>query len=295
MIMAERNAYQNLTKKSETSILSRTSQGHRCFSIMGILNVTPDSFYDGDRYRSIHRATDRAHEMIEEGADIVDVGGESTRPGALGISEEEEIRRVIPVIERLAKETPVTLSVDTTKAEVARRAIDAGATMVNDVSGFQMDQRMADVIAGSGVRTVLTHMRGVPRDMQKQPKYENVTQEVYRFFKAQVSWAVSKGVAFDRFILDPGIGFGKTVVHNLELLRSLDSFSDLEMPLLIGLSRKSFIGKIQQDAGPQERLSGSLAAAVIAYLHGVRFFRVHDVLETKKALTIASAIREGHG
>ena len=256
------------------------------YQIMGILNVTPDSFYDGGRGNVI----DHALKLINEGAHIIDVGGESTRPGAKKVSQQEELDRVIPVISRLAKESLVKISIDTTKAEVARQALEVGASIINDVSGFTMDPAIVKVAAHHKATVILTHIQGTPRTMQQNPTYQDVVKEVYAFFKQQLSFALSQGCQFSQFILDPGIGFGKTLEHNLQILNSIDTFLSLECPLLVGVSRKSFIGKIQNDSDPHQRLSGSLSAAVWAYLKGVTYFRVHDVLETKRALNVVKEI-----
>lgn len=265
--------------------------------LMGILNVTPDSFYDGGQFFSKEKAIEHAFKLIEEGADLLDIGGESTRPGSDGISVEEEWGRVVPVIEHLASRVSVPISIDTTKAAVARAAIDAGATIVNDISGFSMDREMVDLLKHSTVRYVLTHLQGTPKEMQLHPSYKNVVLEIDEFFSQKIALLTERGIESHRLILDPGIGFGKRASHNIEILRSLKTFSKWGCPILIGTSRKSFFGDIQKtchprnggdllskDSGPADHLSGSLASAVWAYLNGVTFFRVHDVLETKKAL-----------
>lgn len=257
--------------------------------LMGILNVTPDSFYDGGQFFSKEKAIEQAFKLIDEGADILDIGGESTRPGSDGISVEEEWGRVIPVIEYLADRVSVPISVDTTKAAIAKAAIDAGATIVNDISG--------DFIAHSTVRYVLTHIQGAPKEMQLHPSYKNVVLEIDDFFSQKIALLAERGIESHRLILDPGIGFGKTASHNIEILRSLKTFSKWGCPILIGTSRKSFIGQIQndfglKDSGPSSRLSATLASAVWSYLNGVTFFRVHDVLETKKALLFFQKMME---
>ncbi len=261
------------------------------FYVVGVLNVTPDSFYDGGQYKD--KAIEQALKMVEEGADILDVGGESTRPGSERVECQEEIRRVIPVIERLAKEGCVPLSIDTYKSEVAERAIGAGASIINDISGFTMDAKMPSLVAKGKVKVILSHIQGTPKDMQKNPVYQDVTREITAFFKKQMDLGFEKGVHKDQIILDPGIGFGKTLKHNLEILRNLDSFLELGRPLMMGTSRKSFIGKIQNEKrpeGPEERLTGSLVTAAWAYQKGATYFRVHDVLETKRALTVMAHI-----
>ncbi len=260
------------------------------FYVVGILNVTPDSFYDGGRYSVEDKAVERALKLCEEGADILDVGGESTRPGSDCVESQEEIRRVIPVITRVAREVHVPVSIDTTKSEVARRALEAGASLVNDISGFTMDPHMPSVIAKGKVRVILSHIQGTPKDMQKNPVYGNVTQEVINFFKKQMDLGLNQGISKEKIILDPGIGFGKTVEHNLQILKELDLFLELGRPLMIGASRKSFIGHHQKDNGPQDRLAGSLVTASWALQKGATYFRVHDVRETKRALILMAEI-----
>jgi len=259
------------------------------FYVVGILNVTPDSFYDGGRYNAKDKAYEQALKLIEEGADILDVGGESTRPGSEAVECQEEIGRVIPVIERLTQEG-FSVSVDTTKSKVAQRAIEAGACLVNDISGFTMDPQMAAVIAQEKVQVVLSHIQGTPKDMQKNPLYGNVTQDVMAFFKKQMDFGFKQGLSKEQIILDPGIGFGKTLEHNLQILRELDLFLELGRPLMIGTSRKSFIGKIQKDNGPHERLAASLVTSAWALQKGATYFRVHDVRETQRALTMMSQL-----
>ncbi|HBQ20517.1 MAG: dihydropteroate synthase [Deltaproteobacteria bacterium GWA2_38_16] len=260
------------------------------FYIVGILNVTPDSFYDGGRYTGLDQSLKRAEQMIEEGADVLDVGGESTRPGSERISQEEEIKRVIPVIEMLSKRCSVPISIDTYKAEVAKQALEAGATWVNDISGLTMDKHMGEVVSQKNAKVVITHLLGTPKDMQLEPVYQNVVEDIRVFFKKQLNLAKEYGVDIKNIILDPGIGFGKTVEHNLVILNHLSSFLTLGCPLMVGTSRKSFIGKILKDKGPEDRLAGSLATAVYGLFKGVTYFRVHDVLETKRALTVMSHI-----
>ncbi|MBI3017587.1 MAG: dihydropteroate synthase [Deltaproteobacteria bacterium] len=261
------------------------------FYVVGILNVTPDSFYDGGLYSVEDKAFERALKMLEEGADILDVGGESTRPGSERVESQEEIKRVVPVIERLAKEGSVPLSIDTTKSEVAQRAIEAGASIVNDISGFTMDSKMPSLVAKEKVQVILSHIQGTPKEMQKNPVYENVTRDIMTFFKKQMDLGFEKGVLKDQIILDPGIGFGKTVEHNLQILREFNLFLELGRPLMVGTSRKSFIGKLQKDnKGPEERLAGSLMTAAWAYQKGATYFRVHDVRDTKRALTFMAQL-----
>ena len=261
--------------------------------IMGIVNVTPDSFYDGGKRFDSARAAADALEMIEAGAEILDIGGESTRPGAEPVPLEEELRRVLPVIRELRKNLNAPISIDSYKEAVARAALDAGADIVNDISALRFDSRMAALVAGEGVPVILMHMQGVPRTMQVEPHYRDVVREVQDFLVERVRSAGDAGVAKERIIIDPGIGFGKTVEHNLALLKDLQSLKSLGQPLLVGVSRKAFIGKILNGAAPQARLEGSLAAAVAAALSGANIIRVHDVSETHRALRVADAIRSG--
>ena len=259
------------------------------FEIMGIVNVTPDSFSDGGTFESAGAAAEHARRLIAEGAAIVDVGGESTRPGAAPVPVAEELRRVIPVIEAIAG---AQVSVDTMKLEVAEAALAAGATLVNDVTAFRHDPGMAALVAEHGVDCCLMHMLGEPRTMQADPRYGDVVSEVKAFLEARMAFAVAEGVAEERIFLDPGIGFGKTIDHNLELLRRLDELVALGRPLVIGVSRKSFIGRITgRDVA--ERAVGTAAANVLAYERGARVFRVHDVAVTRDALAMATATLAG--
>jgi dihydropteroate synthase len=257
--------------------------------IMGILNITPDSFSDGGRYLKPDRAYEQALFMLESGADIIDVGGESSRPGSEGISVDEELERVIPVIERLSKKTKTLISIDTVKSEVAARAVDAGACIVNDVSGLVSDPKIASVAAESGSYLALMHMRGTPRDMQKNTKYDDMINEISSFLGAAAQRALDAGVERDRIIIDPGIGFGKSVEGNFEILKHLNRFLSLGFHLLVGVSRKSFIGKTL-NLDIDERLEGSLAAACYAILNGADIIRVHDVAQTRRAITIIERI-----
>jgi len=259
--------------------------------IMGVLNVTPDSFYDGGRYSNLNRALERAFLMVEDGADIVDIGGESSRPGAKPVGQKEELERVIPVIEKLVPRVKVPISIDTYKSGVARRAIDAGARMVNDISALRMDEKMAKVVRSRGVPVCLMHMQGTPRNMQKNPRYKDVVSEIFSFLKQRIDFCEQAGIDVEQTIVDPGIGFGKTVEHNLEILKNLDQFKSLGRPIMIGVSRKSFIGKVLQ-LEPEERLEGSLAAAVWCVNKGASILRVHDVRETKRALKIVETIQQ---
>jgi dihydropteroate synthase len=260
--------------------------------IMGILNVTPDSFYDGGRRSEPTRAIADGVEMVQSGAEVLDVGGESTRPGARPVDEAEELDRVLPVIRGLRREVAVPISIDTYKAGVARAALDAGADIVNDISALRFDPALVSLVAAEEVPVILMHMQGKPQTMQSEPRYNDVVREVRDFLAAQLYEAMDAGIAAERIILDPGIGFGKTLEHNLQLLRGLPTLAALGQPLLVGASRKAFIGKIL-DLDPEHRLEGSLAAAVAAVLGGANLLRVHDVAETCRAARMADAIRFG--
>ncbi len=259
---------------------------------MGILNVTPDSFSDGGRYLDARAAVARGLEMAAEGADIIDVGGESTRPGALPVAPDEEMARVVPVVREIRKESAALISVDTSKAAVARAAMDAGADIINDVSALRFDPDMAGVAADSGAAVVLMHMKGTPETMQVEPRYEDLFAEVRGFLEARADAARSAGVRRDRIIVDPGIGFGKTFAHNIALIEGLGFLDDLGFPVLAGVSRKSFIGKAL-GAGPGERLEGSLAAGVLCIERGTHILRVHDVRATRRAADMTDAVLAG--
>jgi len=262
-------------------ILSRTH-------IMGVVNVTPDSFSDGGKYFDQEVAIKHALRLVEEGADIVDVGGESTRPGAGSVSVEEEWRRVEPVIRALERETDVPISIDTMKPEIAWKAIEAGAIMVNDVSGLR-NVEMVRLVAKEKVAVVIMHMLGEPRTMQENPTYSDVVKEVKGYLGHQMGVAVKAGIPPEAIVLDPGIGFGKTVQHNLALINHVSDLAELGRPIMVGASRKSFIGKITS-TDADDRFEGSLAAAVLATVRGARFMRVHDVRPTIRALKVAEAI-----
>ena len=256
-------------------------------SVMGVVNVTPDSFSDGGVNLRPEDARATARRLVAEGAAIVDVGGESTRPGSEGVTAEEELRRVEPVLEAVAAELPV--SIDTSKAAVARRALELGAEMVNDVTALRGDPEMAALCAERGTTVVLMHMRGKPRTMQDDPRYDDVVAEVKAFLAERLQAAVAAGIAEDDVWLDPGIGFGKTAAHNMELLRRLGELRDLGRPLVIGTSRKSFIGRVDGSAAG-ERLGGTIASSVLAAAEGAELLRVHDVAEVRQALAVATAI-----
>jgi dihydropteroate synthase len=268
---------------------------------MGIVNVTPDSFSDGGCFLRPQDAIAHGLRLAEEGADILDVGGESTRPGAEPVSVEEELERVLGVIEGLASATGSTpsgpqISIDTSKAAVAQAALDAGATLVNDVTALRADPGMAGIVAASGADCCLMHMLGEPRTMQVDPRYEDVVDDVKAFLEQRLRFAVSEGVPEERILLDPGIGFGKTEHHNLELLRRLGELRELGRPIVVGTSRKQFLGRIQaraagrsEPAGVADRLAGTLASNVLAYERGASVFRVHDVGPVRDALAVAAA------
>lgn len=252
---------------------------------MGILNVTPDSFSDGDKFLDVSVAVERAFTMVKEGADMIDIGGESSRPGALAVSVQEELRRVVPVIEAIRKKNDIPISVDTTKAFVAAEAIDAGANFVNDISAGRFDPEMIPLVAKSGLFFCLMHMQGTPQTMQQNPYYEDVVREVKTFLKDRIDICLKGGISKEKLVIDPGIGFGKRLEDNLTLLKSLDQFQDLGCPILIGTSRKSFIGGLT-GAPIQERLPGSLASLAIAIQKGASMVRVHDVAATRQFLQI---------
>ncbi len=258
--------------------------------IMGILNVTPDSFSDGGRFESTAAAIATARQMVGEGADIIDVGGESTRPGAAAVDAAEELRRVADVIEALAGDTDVVISVDTMKAAVAREAIQRGAHIINDVSAMTHDTEMVDVAGEFGAGVVLMHMQESPRTMQQSPHYGDVVADVREYLAKRIADATRAGLARETLAIDPGIGFGKTAEHNLQLIAQLEQFTALGQPLLVGLSRKRFLGTLT-GTPVEERLAGSLAGLAGSVLHGANIMRVHDVKESLQAVRIAAAIR----
>jgi dihydropteroate synthase len=257
--------------------------------IMGVVNVTPDSFSDGGLFLDADAAVEHGLRLVDEGADILDVGGESTRPGAEPVGEEEERERVLPVVERLARDAGARLSIDTTKLAVARAALDAGATLVNDVSAFRFDPGMAALVAETGAGCCLMHMLGEPRTMQEDPRYDDVVSDVKAFLEERLAFAVSEGIDEERVWLDPGIGFGKTVEHNLELLRRLDEIVAIGRPVVVGTSRKSFLGKLVGGRDEGQRLPGTIATNVLALERGASVFRVHDVAQNADALAVAAA------
>ncbi|MGD2030588.1 MAG: dihydropteroate synthase [Desulfobacterales bacterium] len=266
--------------------------------IMGIVNVTPDSFSDGGNFFNRDDAIAQGQKLFEEGADILDIGGESTRPYSDAVSAEEEIRRVITVIETLAKRIPIPISIDTTKSEVARRAIQAGASMINDVSALRMDHGIADVAAEYDIPLILMHMLGTPKTMQTNPVYDDLIKEIKEFLKNAVDYAESKKVSKSKIIIDPGIGFGKTVEHNLLLIKHLHEFKTLDVPILIGPSRKAFIrnilkDKIVKDINPDLAVveTGTQASVAAAVLNGAHMVRVHNVANTRVTIKIINAIK----
>ena len=259
--------------------------------LMGVLNVTPDSFSDGGEFFGVEPAVAKAEKMFDEGAQVIDVGGESTRPGSEPVSPEEELRRVLPVIQGMLSARPDSIvSIDTYRSSVAKAALDAGARAVNDVTALG-DPRMAGLMAERGCPIILMHMLGEPKSMQQHPRYEDVVREVRDFLAERAQQAIRAGVELENIILDPGIGFGKRLEHNLKLLKSLDSLVELGFPVLVGVSRKSFLGKITGSEDPKSRLFGTVAANVLAYERGASLFRVHDVRANKEALAVAAAIR----
>ena len=261
--------------------------------VMGVLNVTPDSFSDGGHWFDPVRATDRAVEMVEEGAAFIDVGGESTRPGAATVPVDEELRRVIPLVEALARRLPVPVSIDTRKPEVMRAAIAAGATLVNDIAALGAAGAL-EAVAGSGAAVCLMHMQGEPRSMQAAPEYDDVVAEVVAYLQDRAAACVAAGIAHERIVLDPGFGFGKLLEHNLDLLAGLDRLAALGFPVMAGLSRKSMIGQVTgRPVG--ERLAGSVALATLAALGGARIIRAHDVAATVDAVKIAAALAARQG
>jgi dihydropteroate synthase len=265
--------------------------------VMGVLNVTPDSFSDGGEFFSLDRAVAHAEQMIAEGADIIDIGGESTRPGSAFVSEAEELQRVIPVIERLAAKTSVPVSIDTTKSSVARAAIEAGAEIVNDISALRFDPSIADEAARAKAGLILMHSRGTPKNMQELPPVDDIMSEVIGELRTSVLVAEERGVTRDRIAIDPGIGFGKTLEQNLELIAKLDQLSIVfaEFPIMIGTSRKSFIGKLLDNAPADQRLHGTIASVAASVLNGAHIVRVHDVKAAVEAIKVADAVKRTSG
>jgi len=259
--------------------------------VMGIVNVTPDSFSDGGKFFSPEVAIRHASKLITQGADIIDIGGESTRPGAEQVSESEELKRVIPVIEKIRTDNPtILISIDTTKASVAKHAVEAGADIINDVSGLSFDNNMIGIVERFNIPVVIMHMKGNPQNMQLNPKYKDIVNEILDFFKMKIKTAIQSGINRSMIILDPGIGFGKTVEHNFELLSRLNEFNVLELPIMIGPSRKSFIG-ITLDLPPEDRVEGTAAAVSAGVMNGASIVRVHDVKSMKRVVRIIEKVR----
>ncbi|UCB52029.1 MAG: dihydropteroate synthase [Candidatus Zixiibacteriota bacterium] len=275
-----------MTMQFENRNFDLSSRTH----IMGVLNVTPDSFSDGGKFFRFDDAVKQGMRMVEEGADIIDVGGESTRPGSDPLPIEEELSRVIPVVKSLSSKTDLPISIDTYKAEVAKRALDAGAQMINDISALRFDPEMKAVASESKVPVALMHVKGTPKEMQKDPSYDDVIAEITDYLRQSIQMAEDAEIARERIIVDPGIGFGKRVQDNLNILKNLKEFSILGCPILIGCSRKSFIGRIL-DLPAEERLEGSLAALAVAVLNGANIVRVHDVRESRRVVGLIDAIR----
>jgi dihydropteroate synthase len=262
--------------------------------IMGILNVTPDSFSDGGEWFAYDEAVSRARALVAEGADIIDIGGESTRPGAAPVPIDEELRRVVPVV-RALRGADAQISVDTMKVTVAEAAVDAGATFVNDVTAFRHEPEMAGFVADRGCDCCLMHMLGDPRTMQDDPRYDDVVDDVRAFLEQRAEFAVREGVREERITVDPGIGFGKTLDHNLELLDRLQEIVAIGFPVVIGTSRKSFLGRLTGREDPHDRVAATVATTVLALERGASVFRVHDVAPTKDALVVATATLRRHG
>ncbi len=261
--------------------------------IMGVVNTTPDSFSDGGLFLDKSKAVEQAFRLVEEGADIIDIGGESTRPGSEPVSVEEEIRRTAPVIEEIAAKIKVPVSIDTFKSETARAALEAGASIINDISGLRFDSEMAGVAAKYGVPVILMHIKGRPKDMQDNPVYEALIPEIMDYLRESIDIAVKAGVPEGLLIIDPGIGFGKTFDHNLQILKNLKEFTLLNKPLAVGVSRKAFIGKILGGLPASERLEGTASAVAIAIMNGANIVRVHDVKEMSRVAKVADAIKRG--
>ena len=257
--------------------------------VMGILNVTPDSFSDGGRYVDADAACAHAMAMIEQGADLLDIGAESSKPGAVAIDEEEERRRLLPIVRELCRRTTIPLSIDTTKAAIAEEALDAGAALINDISALRFDPRMASVVARSGAGVILMHMQGTPATMQRTASYTYVVEDVRAFLAARLEVAQQAGIPRDRILLDPGIGFGKNCEHNVTLLNHLDAFQKLGRPIVVGVSRKAFLGKILGRT-IDERLMGTAGAVAVAIMKGARVIRVHDVAPIRDVVKIVEAI-----
>jgi dihydropteroate synthase len=260
--------------------------------IMGIINVTPDSFSDGGQFFDSEVAVEHARKLVSHGADIIDVGGESTRPGSEPVSMEDELNRVIPVIEGIAHDVSIPISIDTCKSQVAKAALDAGASIINDISATRFDPKIAEVASECAVPLILMHMQGTPKNMQKNPVYKDVMGDIIEFLNERVEFAVSKGVPLEKIIIDPGIGFGKDLKHNYDIIKRLGELKELNLPILIGTSRKSFIGTTL-GLDVNERLQGSLATVTMSIINGADIVRVHDVRETAIVAKMTDAIYRG--
>ncbi|MGK7881627.1 MAG: dihydropteroate synthase [Crocosphaera sp.] len=258
--------------------------------LMGILNVTPDSFSDGGEFNSIGTALEQAQKMIESGADIIDIGGQSTRPGAEEITLEEELKRVIPIIKKLRQNSYIPISIDTTRAEVAQAAIKAGADIVNDISGGTFDKKMFSTVASLEVPIIIMHIRGTPKTMQQKTDYQDLINEIIEWLKCQINQAIEAGIEQHKIIIDPGIGFAKNYQQNIDLLKNLSRFHTLECPMLVGVSRKSFIGHILEEKDPKKRVWGTAAACCHAIASKSDILRVHDVPEMKDIITVSDAL-----
>jgi dihydropteroate synthase len=259
--------------------------------LMAVLNVTPDSFSDGGKFLDPQAAVRRALEMIDQGADLIDMGAESTRPGSRGVSAVEQLRRLIPVLRALRARSEIPISIDTQSAKVAAACLSEGATIINDISALRKDRAMAKVLAKAGCGVILMHMQGTPQTMQKHPHYKNVVREITAFFRERLKACDAAGIDRARVWLDPGIGFGKTVEHNLTILRDLHLFLELEQPLVVGVSRKGFLGALTGESVPERRVLASVQAGIMAYQHGASVLRVHDVAEHRTTLRIIEQLR----
>ena len=285
-----KNTLDNFQRKSyNLSFPSKSINLAEKVAVMGILNLTPYSFYDGGKYKGEKEILNRVEQMVEEGADIIDIGGESTRPGALPVTEKEEIKRVIPYIRKITHLFDIPVSIDTYKSKVAISALEEGAQMVNDISGLRFDPEMVKVVSSYNVPVVIMHIKGTPRNMQNNPRYESLMDEIISYLDDGIQRAVRAGIDPEKIIVDPGIGFGKTVEHNLFILKRLSELKVLGKPILIGVSRKSFIGKVL-GLPVEKRLTGSLAASCIAVMEGARIVRTHDVKETREVVDLTDAI-----
>ncbi len=282
-LQQERGFRLNFSEK----LLDLSSRTH----LMGILNVTPDSFSDGGEFLEVEDAVEQGMKMVEQGADIIDVGGESTRPGSDPITIEEELSRVIPVIKALSKKIDVPISIDTCKSEVAKRALHAGAEIINDISALRFDPQVKEIVAEHQVPVVLMHIKGTPKNMQQNPYYDDVIEEIITYLRDSIQLAKDAGIQKENILIDPGIGFGKRLEDNLIILKNLREFTILECPIMVGPSRKSFIGKIL-DLPVEERLEGSLAALAVSIMNGANIVRVHDVKESKRVAGLVDRILE---